>query len=405
MPKLINTLFILTLLCACSEDTSTPDERPTPPVLDSESIIEIGSSTEESIRSLLLNYFTQIDGDYSAVNEALDNLSDAIDLLINEPTADNLESAQLSWIDAVNNYERTVLHRYLADVILSEVDALQFFQLQYQISHWPILPGYVDYMVDYPDTGIVNDMTVALDSITLRQQHGAFDVNEAVIGFHVLEFLLWGENTSTGSRSLEDFQEQLELTAQQRDDELEVAQLPNNRRRLLLTTLVEIIREDFMQLVTTWSAGSGNFREEIPSLKGGQLLLVTLDSMTNMITEELLVKSLYPMLNADYVQSLPAPFSRSSQSIVSSQLLALEKLLIENQSQDMSNLDEMLAGFSAEYAEFFLPSFDASKQCLVVLYSTDLTADPDAEFKVVECINLLTNMVDYLEQIKISLTI
>ncbi len=70
----------------------------------------------------------------------------------------------------------------------------------------------------------------------------------------------------------------------------------------------------------------------------------------------------------------------------------------------MTNLDELFTGFSIEYAEFFLPGFDASKQCLVALYSSNLAGDPDVEFKVVECINLLTNMLDYLKQIKVSLS-
>ncbi len=118
-------------------------------------------------------------------------------------------------------------------------------------------------MADHPNTGIVNDMTVALDPVNLQQQHGAFDFNEAVMGCHVMEFLLQGENTTAGPRSIEDCQEQLKLIVQQRDDGLATTELPNNRRRVLLTALVEIIRQDFTELVLTWPVGSSNFRQEI----------------------------------------------------------------------------------------------------------------------------------------------
>ena len=45
---------------------------------------------------------------------------------------------------------------------------------------------------------------------------------------------------------------------------------------------------------------------------------------------------------------------------------------------------------------------------MILLYSTldiseESTISTEAEFEIVECINLLTNMIDYLEQIKITL--
>ena len=68
----------------------------------------------------------------------------------------------------------------------------------------------------------------------------------------------------------------------------------------------------------------------------------------------------------------------------------------------------MLASLSSEFEEFFYQNFDASKECLILLYSTldiseESTISTEAEFEIVECINLLTNMIDYLEQIKITL--
>jgi hypothetical protein len=68
-------------------------------------------------------------------------------------------------------------------------------------------------------------------------------------------------------------------------------------------------------------------------------------------------------------------------------------------------LDQILSNLSGDYAEYFFQNFDASKECLVLLFSTqDVSPIPtsaaDAEFIVVECINQLTNMIDYVEQVQ-----
>jgi len=106
------------------------------------------------------------------------------------------------------------------------------------------------------------------------------------------------------------------------------------------------------------------------------------------------------MLNGDYTASLHAVFSHASQDAVSAQLYGIEQLLTESSAKGYT-LDGILATLSDEYAEYFLRNFDASKAYLVRLYSQgDGSPIPDREFAAVECINLLQNMIDYLEQIR-----
>lgn len=401
---LLSLLFTTLVSVGCSEEVSVSAPPAEVPAVESNAAISIDATTESAIQSLLASYIIQIDSDFSGVNDSLEMLRASIASLINSPDNDALATAQNRWLDSYTNYELTTLHRYFADTAVDENNALELFQLQYQLNQWPILPGYLDYVGDYPESGIVNDMTVALNTENLREQHGAFDVSEASVGFHVLEFMLWGENQSDGPRPIEDFLPELEPTPEQASDGMAVADLSNNRRRIFLNTVADALTEDFASYMSVWSGGSAQLRLDLSSNDGTTLLLLILDAMTAMLTEELLLKSLYPMLNGDFEQSLPSPYSKTSQTVASSHLSALERLLLETPSDDERSLDDILTGFSTEYAEFFLQSFDASKECLVVLYSDELQAGTDTEFKVVECINLLTNMVDYFEQIKIALS-
>ena len=127
-----------------------------------------------------------------------------------------------------------------------------------------------------------------------------------------------------------------------------------------------------------------------------------------MLTEEMLVRSLYPLLNGEYIDSIQSPFSHSTQNAASAQLTSVEQLLLDTGPTQGLSLDSILISLSSDFEELFYQNFDASKECLVLLYSTlgspeDTRDSLRAEFEIVECINLLTNMIDHLEQIKVSL--
>ena len=282
-------------------------------------------------------------------------------------------------------------------------------QLQYQINHWPIVPGYLDYVDGYPDSGIVHDINVSLDSIGLRDQHGAFDISEVTLGFHVLEFLLWGSrDTQSELRSVDDFIEIDALDASQIESGYSLEQLSNNRRRQLLAIIADILLGDFRELGSLWSDQLERAEQSIDRTSQTELITTLADSMSAMLTEELLLRSLYPMLNGDFVESIQSPYSLSTQNAVSSQLSGLESLLLESQSENGTTLDLVFSAISDEFSEFFYQNFDASKSCLVLLYSnTDndtASTSTEREIGVVECINLLTNMIDNIDRLKLELS-
>ena len=127
-----------------------------------------------------------------------------------------------------------------------------------------------------------------------------------------------------------------------------------------------------------------------------------------MLNQELLLRSLYPMLNGDFVESIQSPYSRSTQNAVSSQLSGLERLLLEHQTENGTTLDLIFSAISDEFSEFFYQNFDASKACLVLLYSNresdSAGTTNERETEIVECINLLTNIIDYNDRLKFDLT-
>ena len=114
------------------------------------------------------------------------------------------------------------------------------------------------------------------------------------------------------------------------------------------------------------------------------------------------------MLNGNFAESIQSPYSRSTQNAVSSQLSGLERLLLERQTESGTTLDLVFSAISDEFSEFFYQDFDASKACLVLLYgntaSDSVGPTNEKESQIVECINLLTNIIDYNDKLKLDLS-
>ena len=403
-------LLAVTVFSACGSENE-PLDQPSPPAIavNNPRIASVDLILIEPIHDVLRAYLQQIETDYDAVADNLDSLRSEILAFLEEPSTTSMNNVRSAWLLSHSAYELTTLHRYFAVLILNEAEILSLFSLQYRMNHWPILPGYIDYVAGFTDTGIVQDITVALNIPTLQEQHGIFGLSEVSLGFHVIEFLLWGENPDQITpRSAADYRPVTRLTPAQAESGLELDLLSNNRRRQLLLLNTQSLIDDFYTSQALWLAGRDRFVNTLSGYGSGELLVLLIEAMTGMLTEEMLVRSLYPLLNGEYIDSIQSPFSHSTQNAVSAQLTSIEQLLLDTDSTQGLSLDSILISLSSDFEELFYQNFDASKECLVLLYSTlgnpeDTRDSLQAEFEIVECINLLTNMIDYLEQIKIGL--
>ena len=396
------------LLAGCSDNAAEPQIVETAAEAAPCSFELLNPELSASAKEIALEYVQQIDTDFKQAGIEIEKFQSSIATLTDQTNIENLSLSKQAWLNAHSAYELTTLHRYYVTQLMGEQDSLALMQLQYQINHWPIVPGYIDYVDGYPDSGIVHDINVNLNADSLREQHGSFDVSEVTLGFHAIEFLLWGYDADSVARPATDFDAVLELTPKEIESGYTLEQLSNNRRRLFLSVVVDTLVKDFLALQSLWLAEEPSISQRIESISGTELIVILADSMSAMLTQELLQRSLYPMLNGDFVESVQSPYSRSTQNAVSSQLSGLERLLLERQTENGTTLDLVFSAISNEFSEFFYQNFDASKACLVLLYSNregDSASPATArETEVVECINLLTNIIDYNDRLKFDLT-
>jgi len=390
-------------LQSCSDRGNLSDNQSTlPTTTDSADETPIlRPETDSALRALMLQFPEYLDEGLSDVVEKAEALQMSTNNFLEHTNAETLAAVRSAWLDAHNAYEQTALHRKLFELFAKESAVLQLTEHQYVIDHWPIYGGYIDYLNSYPGSGLTNDMTVALTPESVRAQHGLFDIDEVTLGFHALEFQLWGENFSADdTRPYDDFIEVTDLTSPEAVQGVPTEQLPSNRRRQFLALGVETLSTETDALFETWSRERTSIRLDLEQLDSRTLLSRLADAFISTLDDNILLPSLYPMLNGEYRESMHAVFSHASQDAVSAQLYGIEQLLTES-SAEGNTLDDILATLSDDYAEYFLQNLDASKACLVRLYSTgDSSRITDREFATVECINLMQNMIEYLEKIR-----
>lgn len=365
--------------------------------------------TSMLVKQLVFEYVSQTETDFIELRAELLSLQKEIENLVDSPSSSALVNAQKSWSSAHRSYQQSSLHFYFASKIATLEQSNKLFELAYRMDHWPILAGYIDSVGGYAGGGIVHDVNVELSPASLKQQHGLFDSTEATLGFHVVEFLLWGEpSAESARRTFEDFVPVNELTEIQRESGMEISQVGNNRRREFLKLSSAILTEDFESSFAIWNQASANFLDSVEGQSSAALLNLLLDSATSMLTEELLTRSLYPLLNGELESALQSPYSQTSEITVAAQLQSVEQLLLETPTSDGITLDKILVSLSPVFEEFFYQNLDSNKACLILLYSSFGQGDRSLvsstiEFEVVECINLLTNLIDQIEQIKLTL--
>lgn len=169
---------------------------------------------------------------------------------IDAPDAQRLQQSQETWRKAAATYRAFYAHHFVA---LSDPKTFQILaEIDFRIGAWPVQPGSLDSWGSYLYSGLVHDIGNPLTMDNLLLLHGQVDSENATLGLYAIEYMLFGEN---GTRKVEDYVSQKKVTAEYEERGFNSpAELPNNRRRLLLTLQAGKLVEDLQLLVNSWNA-------------------------------------------------------------------------------------------------------------------------------------------------------
>lgn len=229
---LLLMLTITALFTACKKDDNDGDNNAT-----------LKQEIKENYAALV--YQNYLDSYNAAVA-----LKTAINTFIASPTQTNFDAAKQAWLAAREPYGQTEAFRF-ANGPIDDEDGPEGL-----INAWPLDEGYIDYVTGNTTSGIVNDTTITIDAATLESLNEQGGETNISIGFHAIEFLLWGQddpNTALetpGQRPYTDFVTDGSGTADNQD-----------RRGAYLNLIADLLVDHLELMVDAWDpAGTNNYR-------------------------------------------------------------------------------------------------------------------------------------------------
>jgi putative iron-regulated protein len=192
-------------------------------------------------------------------------LQQSISVFLASPSPAGLEAVRQAWRDAREFYGQTEAFRFYGGPIDDDRGP------EGRINAWPMDEAYVDYVVDAPNAGIVNDRKVAITKQRLAALNERNGEENIATGWHAIEFLLWGQDlsdTGPGARPFTDFVDGAKPNA--------------DRRRQYLRVVTALLVDDLRLLNTAWAPNAKNYRArfERGGMESVRKMLVGLGSLS-----------------------------------------------------------------------------------------------------------------------------
>ncbi|NRA63912.1 MAG: hypothetical protein HRU19_05480 [Pseudobacteriovorax sp.] len=225
----------------------------TVPFISCESSSDDDSTSPQSIskEEVVANYAELVYLNYKDALVGATLLSESVNEFVAEPTEAGFSNAKTAWLASRNPYGQTEAFRFY-DGPIDDEDGPEG-----QLNAWPMDEIYVDYVEGSTTGGLVSATDIALTKETIAGLNEGADGNifltdgfnaekSIATGYHTVEFLLWGQDTSAtgpGERSYKDYLLSEDATAPNAD-----------RRGTYLSIASELIVDDLTTLVADWSA-------------------------------------------------------------------------------------------------------------------------------------------------------
>jgi putative iron-regulated protein len=264
-----NVVFFFLILAACFFGLLGVQcrEEPGPRGESKKAVIVIDA---EPLERLLIDYADIAYATYSDAAAGARALQAAVERFVAAPSRAGLDAARQAWLAARRPYQQSEVFRFYG----GPIDRVELF-----INTWPIDENYVEGGVGQERLGIVRDTKSYPElSAELLSALNAKDGETSIsTGYHVIEFLLWGRDTSAdgpGTRPFTDYLVDSNVSAARR------------ARYLLITT--DLLSHHLEGVRDDWAPDHGdNYRRGFLALKGSSALSLIIKGMGSLSGPEL----------------------------------------------------------------------------------------------------------------------
>ncbi|MGL1887124.1 MAG: peptidase m75, imelysin [Reichenbachiella sp.] len=234
MKRILTLILTITIFTyACDDDSN-----------------ETSRGSDNTLSAAVENYANLVHANYVDAHSGALSLQTTITSFTTDPSEATLEAAKKAWLEARETYGQTEAFRFYGGPIDDEDGP------EGQLNAWPLDESHIDYVIfdsngsdDSAGTNIINDSEnfPTIDKALISSQNENGGESNVSSGYHAIEFLLWGQDVSTGAgggeRAFTDY-----TTADNSD-----------RRATYLSEATALLIDDLNSLINEWATG-GTYR-------------------------------------------------------------------------------------------------------------------------------------------------
>ncbi|MFY0627284.1 MAG: peptidase m75, imelysin [Reichenbachiella sp.] len=318
--------------------------------------------------SAVESYATLVFANYEdAYSTALD-LQGAIETFIDTPTEGNFTAAKEAWLVAREPYGETEAFRF-ANGPIDDEDGPEG-----ALNAWPLDENYIDYVEGALNSGIINDLAnfPTISAEILEEQNELGGEANISIGYHAIEFLLWGQDLTApselmaGQRPYTDYINSPNGTASNQD-----------RRGDYLIACADLLLDHLKSVKDEWDpAISGNYREEFLGLPVDQALTNILTAIGILGKSELAGERIFTAYDNQDQEDEHSCFSDNTHRDIRLNAQGIENVYLSNYTRTNgtvvsgTSINDILAEVDATLAQEVIDQIDTA------LEAVEATANP-----------------------------
>lgn len=205
-------------------------------------------NSDAEMKSVKDNYAAMALANYEDAHTAAVDMQSALAAFVSNPTATTMATAKQAWLDAREPYGQSEAFRFAGGPIDEYGEAPEG-----NLNAWPLDESYIDYVSGNATSGIINDLSQTISKENLASLNEVGGETNISIGYHAIEFLLWGQDLTSpsaetaGQRSYLDF-----VDGSGNGNE--------NRRGEYLNIAAELIVDQLAYLVDEWETSGSYYK-------------------------------------------------------------------------------------------------------------------------------------------------
>ena len=209
---------------------------------------------------LAISYANLVSHYYSETVAETNYMLVAIKKFLSDPNEKNLNNAKIRWIKAREVYGITEAFRFYG----GPIDGTNQYGEEGPeglINSWPLNEAYIDYVKGDPSAGIINNLNYDINKTTIIASNQSDDDADVSTGWHAIEFLLWGQDSS------------LETAGQRQYSDYISNNGNNDRRREYLLKVSELLMEHLIWLDNQWQPDGAGRKDFLQKQNPGSSIL------------------------------------------------------------------------------------------------------------------------------------